>query len=96
MKNAIASVMLFLAATGTAQADYYHQRQHGPHRGGPGYNWVAPLVIGGVVGYALTRPAAPPPPVVVAPPYNAPYGFHWETIVDAGCNCYRTVLVQNY
>lgn len=31
-------------------------RHHGHYRG-PGYGgWVAPLVIGGVVGYALTRP----------------------------------------
>ena len=96
MKKTITSVVLLLAVTGTAHADYYHHRQHGPHRGGPSYGWVAPLVIGGALGYALSRPAAPPPPVVVAPPYNAPNGFHWETIVDAGCNCYRTVLVQNY
>jgi hypothetical protein len=30
------------------------------------------------------------PPVL--PP--APYGYHYEQILDANCNCYRWVLVQ--
>lgn len=44
---------------------------HGPHgyynhyHGGGYNNWVAPLVIGGMVGYAINRP--PPPPVYVYP-----------------------------
>ena len=37
----------------------YHY--HGHYKGG---NWVTPLVIGGIVGYALTRPE----PVIVQQP----------------------------
>jgi hypothetical protein len=71
---------------------------------GPNYGWVVPAVIGGAIVYEATRPVQPnvvvvqpqpvyPPPV--APVGAAPIGMHWEAILDANCNCYRTVLVQN-
>jgi hypothetical protein len=83
-----------------AQAQHFH---HG-YRGGYGWGWVAPAVIGGAVVYAATRPTVvvqQPPSVVYVPqpnqvvaPYAPPQGFHWEQILDANCNCYRLVLVQ--
>lgn len=91
--TAIASLML---VTGTSQANprHYHGHHHGAHR----VEWIAPLVIGSVVTYALTRPQ----PVVVQQPQQvypnippAPYGFHYENVLDANCNCYRLVLVSN-
>ena len=80
----------------TAMADP-HRGYHGGHHGG-GWGWVAPALIGGAVVYAATRPAPQPVVVVqpqpqVAPP--APYGYHYENILDAHCNCYRLVLIQN-
>ena len=41
---------------------------HGPHhghwaRGDGGWNWVAPVIVGGAIGYELARP-----PVVVQQP----------------------------
>ena len=68
---------------------------HGYYHGG-GYNWVAPALIGGVIGYELAQPrtVVVQPPVVYTQPV-APYGYHYETILDANCNCYRNVLVQN-
>jgi hypothetical protein len=78
-------------------------------RGGYGYRggWVAPLVIGGVIGYELSQPryyVPPPQPVYVKPPVaytqpvyvEPPVGYHWEQILDANCGCYKTVLVSNY
>jgi hypothetical protein len=73
---------------------YYH----------PGYGWVVPAVIGGAIVYEATRP-----PVIIQqqpvyiqqtyppalPAYPAPADMHWEAILDANCNCYRTVLVPN-
>ena len=90
----IASLML---VTGTSQANprHHHGHHHGAHRA----DWIAPLVIGSVVTYALTRPA--PQPVIVQPQQvypnipPAPYGFHYENVLDANCNCYRLVLVSN-
>jgi hypothetical protein len=75
-----------------AWADGY--RHH--HGGG---NWIAPFVLGGIVGYGMSRPYVMPPPVIPPPPpviYNmppTPYGYRYETIFDAYCNCYRTVLI---
>jgi hypothetical protein len=99
MKKILFALLITLSFT--AHADRWH------HGGGhyywhPGYGWVAPAVIGGVIVYEATRP-----PVVVQQPvyiqqplpaqpvYPAPAGMHWEAILDANCNCYRTVLVQN-
>jgi hypothetical protein len=49
------------------QAQGFHH--HGGHyRGGYGYNWVAPAIIGGVIGYELNRPRYYETPVVVQQP----------------------------
>ena len=60
MKKLILSLSL-LAVAGNVMADGYH------HGGG---RWVAPLIIGGVVGYELGRPryVYEAPPVVVQQP----------------------------
>ena len=84
MKRMLAITALVLASV-PAMAQY-HGPQYDHHRRGPYYNrpyyggsgWVAPLVLGGVVGYALTRPdpvVVQPPAVMVPPPpvvYGAP------------------------
>jgi len=94
MKKLIA-IALVLASTSTFAHGYYY-------RGG----WVAPAVIGAAVGYELARPRyyyQPAPQVVYVQPQQPVYvqqpyynnGYHQETILDANCNCYRTVWVQN-
>ena len=96
MRKLIAVLTLSLAsvahAGGHGQFGWRHHEGH--HR--DNYGWVAPLIVGGVVTYALTRPAQP---VIVQqqpqPVYQAPVGYHYENILDANCNCYRLVLVQN-
>ena len=77
-----------------------HAHPHGgrPYWAHSHYGWVAPIVIGGAVGYAI---AARPQTVIVQQPPNpyyqpqAPLGYHYENILDANCQCYRLVLVQN-
>lgn len=92
MKKLLLTVLI--GFTGLAQAQHHH---HGHHYHGGYNNWVAPFIVGGVVTYALTRPQ----PVVIQQPQviqtypQAPYGYHYENILDANCNCYRLVLVQN-
>ena len=54
-----------LAVVGTSNAQWHH---HGYYRGGYGGNWVAPALIGGVIGYELSRPRYYEPPVVVQQP----------------------------
>ena len=77
---------------------------HGHHYHGGGNNWIAPALIGGVVGYAIANNRQPVyvntspaitgyyPPAVYQP---APQTYRQETILDANCGCYRVVLVPN-
>lgn len=93
-------LLVVLAVFATAvQAGPWHHSPH-PYRS----YWVAPAIIGGVIGYELSRPHHNPPYVYVAPqpvymqplaPPSAPNGYHQEQILDANCNCYRLVLVPN-
>lgn len=97
MKKILLALVLSLGLTSTAFADGHHG---GYYRGGGNY-WVAPLIIGGAVGYALSQPRTvyvqPQPQVVYVPQPQVvtPYGYHYENLLDANCNCYRTVLVPN-
>lgn len=45
---------------------YYQSpaRHHGHHHWHHNHNWVAPLIIGGALGYALTRPTVVQTPIV--------------------------------
>lgn len=69
-----------------------------------GIGWVAPLIggiaAGAIIGggiYNNQRPYYAPPPVYYPPNYGgSPYGHHYESIYDAYCGCYKTVLVPNY
>lgn len=95
----ITLAVLMMSAT-VSQANPRHHGHHGHHRH---YNWIAPLVIGGVTGYIIANRANPQPPVIVQPnpahnsiPFPVPpYGYRYEQILDANCNCYRWALVSN-
>jgi len=96
MKKILVSLIIGTSLfSGVANADGYH---HG-YRGG--YGWMAPLIIGGAVGYTIAQPrtvVVQQPQVVYLPQPAAPpvpYGYHYENILDANCNCYRSVLVPN-
>jgi len=76
MKKLLAVLLLAVASTSAMAQHHGHggYYRHGGYRGG----WVAPAIIGGVIGYGLSRPYyepyyAPPivytqPPVYVQPP----------------------------
>lgn len=89
MKKLVIASLIGLTALGAQAHGYRHPGYPGSH-----YDWVAPALISGAVVYAITRPpVVQQPPVVVQP--QTPYGYHYENILDANCNCYRTVLVPN-
>lgn len=65
----------------TAQAQHHHGHWE---RRGPGWGWVAPVVIGGAIGYELARPSTPivvtqQPPVIVQQSQNC---SPWTQIVN--------------
>ena len=72
MKKLITLSLLVLAVSAQAQHRHHHRQGGG--------NWVAPVIVGGVIVYALTRnyyePVynygyVPPPPVVVQQPMRS-------------------------
>ena len=67
MKKVLAVLVLTLAAL-PATAQWHHGYHGGYYRGG---GWVAPAIIGGAIGYGLSRPYYSPyyyPPVIVEQP----------------------------
>jgi hypothetical protein len=101
MKKILVALAL-LAVVGSADA-------HGYYRGGRccwGGGWIAPLAVGGLIGYELSRPHyyEPPPVIIQQPPVyiqqpqivqEPPAGYHWQMMVDPATNQQRPVLVPN-
>ena len=84
----------------SAQAGHYDRGERYEHHERMSYhhnsNWVVPLVIGGVLGYALSEPRrdtisyVQSNPVVCAP--QPMYQEQWVYFSD--CDCQRKVLVR--
>jgi hypothetical protein len=88
-------LVLALALLTTASVASAHGWERGPgygyrggynhyenHYHGGGYNWVAPAIIGGVIGYELAQPRTvyvQPQPQVV---YQTPYCTPWTETMD--------------
>lgn len=70
-KFLLASVTILVLAL-PAEAQHHGHRGH-HHGGGGGGNWAAPLIggliLGGIVGGALSQPRYASPPMVYADPY---------------------------
>jgi hypothetical protein len=71
-------------------------------------NWVAPALIGGIIGYELSQPRyytpppvyyAPPPNVVYVPtpvtPQTTPPGYHWQQVIDPQTGSEKMALMPN-
>ncbi len=79
-------------------------QHHGHHNHGGSGNWVAPLIIGGVVGAVIAnqnRPVYTQPPVVYEqvpvytyPQYNYRPMYKMVDVFIPECSCYRSVQVQ--
>jgi hypothetical protein len=101
MKKVLISLALLVVA-GTASAQWHHHG--GYYRGGYGGGWVAPLVIGGVIGYEINRANQPvviqqQPQIVYTPPQPyvqaPPPGYHWQEMADPQTGVRRIVAVPN-
>ena len=107
MKKTILALSL-LAIVGTASAHEGFRGYRGGyyHGGCYGCGWVAPALIGGVIGYELARPPVvveqpvivQPPQVVVQPQVQVappPVGYHYAQMVNPQTGQYQLVLVPN-
>lgn len=76
MKKLFVSLLLVGITLPTFAQHHGYSIRHHSHGYYRGSSWVAPLVIGGVVTYALTRPepVIVQQPVIVQPPMQMPYG----------------------
>jgi len=103
MKKLLA-VFILCAGMGSCVTQAHAQWHHhgGYYRGGYG-TWVAPLVIGGVIGYEINRANQPvvvqQPQVVYTPTQPtvqaAPYGYHWQEMIDPQTGFRKIVAVPN-
>ena len=105
MKKILVALLLALTASTAFAHGGEGYGYRGGYRGGYHEHWgrfVGPAVIGGIIGYELHHERSyRREPVVVyrkSPIYmgqSVTYGYHYESILDARCNCYRTVLIPN-
>jgi hypothetical protein len=96
----LALLLLLAGSIGSSTAHgYYRYGWHGGY--GCGGCWVAPAVIGGVVGYELARPntvVVEQPSVIVQQPQTVvqpPVGYHWQEMVDPQTGVHKVVAVPN-
>ena len=101
MKKTILALSL-LAIAGSASAQWHHHG--GYYRGGCyGCGWVAPLIIGGAIGYEINRANQPviiqQPPVIIQQPQTygelPPVGYHWQEMIDPQTGVRKIVAVPN-
>ena len=64
MKKLLIVLLLTLGTSAMAQHGFRHHHHRGYYPG-YGYGWVAPTIIGGVIGYEIARSQ---PPVIVQQP----------------------------
>ena len=99
-------IFALLSAVVSAEACCYRGGYY--HHGYYGNGWVAPALIGGVIGYELARPPVvveqqpivvqQPPVVVQSPPVQLaqpPFGYHYQQMVNPQTGQYQLVLVPN-
>jgi len=104
----LALSLLAIVGTATAQAhEGFRYRGGCCYRGGYGLGWVAPAVVGGVIGYEIAQPrtvVVEQPPVVYTQPsvvYTQPAvqapppNMHWQEMIDPQTGVHKIVAVPN-
>jgi len=76
MKKLLALLLITVSMSAMAQHGLRYHHHHG-YYSGPNYNWVAPTIIGGVIGYEIARNQQPvivqQQPVIVQQPQPTIY-----------------------
>jgi len=98
----ILTMSMLFAASPDAQAHEGYRDRDCCRRSN--FDWVAPAVIGGLIGYELSQPRTvivdQPPVVYTQPPaviiQQPPMGYHWQQLYNPQVGQYQMVLVPNY
>ena len=88
MKKVLAVLLLATGSIAFAGPHYGHGHGHWRHGGGNNWVWVAPTLIGGIIGYEIAKnqpPVVVQQPVVVQPP----------VVVQQNQNCSPWTEIQN-
>lgn len=107
--SAVLSAVMIFSVSAYADHDRYRGGYYGPRHGGyHNGDWVIPLVVGGVLGYALSEPrrdtvtyVQPVQPQVIyqtpvypsQPIYQSQPVYQEQWIYFSDCDCQRKVLV---
>jgi len=102
---ALSLISVFSISSAQAHGPYRAFGWHGGYyHGGYGCGgcWVAPALIGGVVGYELAQPntvVVEQQPVIVQQPQTVvqapPVGYHWQEMVNPQTGVKQVVAVPN-
>ena len=102
MKLLIA-LMLSIGVVGCASAGGYGHNHGYNGYNSNSYNWVAPLVVGGAIGYLISNQnrqytpspvyLSPPPSAVYYTPARRPVYEEYPQYVPS-CQCYVTTYIQ--
>ena len=106
MKKVLLVVMLMLTTVMASAQWHHHHDGYCSYRGGYGGGWIGPAIIGGVIGYELSRPSpvyTQPPVIIEQQPVvvqqsviqQPPIGYHWQEMIDPQTNIRKIVLVPN-
>jgi hypothetical protein len=68
MKKLILTLLCSLITLPAFAGPHHHHRHHGYHTWHHNHNWVAPAIIGGVIGYSIARPYIVEQPIIVQQP----------------------------
>jgi hypothetical protein len=98
MKRTLIAITLAAGLVAPALAQHHHGMRHFDHHAhrGSGWGWIAPTIIGGVVGYEIARANQPvyvqPNPVYVQ---QAPAYVQYPTVVVDGVAYTRQIMIVN-
>lgn len=69
MKKLLLTILCSLATIPAFAGPHHHNHhRHGHHHWHHNHGWVAPAIIGGVIGYSIARPYVIEQPVIVQQP----------------------------
>ena len=85
-------ITLLLSTSAFAEHNEYRHEHHGywQHGGDNGWTWVAPTIIGGVIGYEMARNQPQPQPQTVIIQQQVPPCSPWTEIQNPDGTITRT------